>query len=216
MQNVSFKVVATVLAIFGVGLLIANFGTAHPVLLDDIAETLPNPGQVLEVSPNAIELFFDERSLHGGMNAELSTFFVVKLPASSVVAVGTMDLDNEFRDSMKAVLDEPLEEGEYVVRWVGVSNADNGYTEGVFNFFVGSNPDGIGTRNESGTAVGGVGGEAHGHGEGEEEGDSHNEGEEESHGEGEEEGGSHNEGEEESHGEGEEGDSHDDEGDGNN
>ncbi len=214
MQNVSFKVVAAVLAIFGVGLLLANFGTAHPVLLDDIAETVPNPGQVLEVSPNAVELFFDERSLHGGMNAERSIFYVVQLPASRLVAVGTMDLDNEFRDSMKAVLDEPLEHGEYVVRWMGVSNADNGYTEGVFNFFVGENADGIGTRNESGTAVGGVGGETHGHGE-EEEGDTHSE-EGDTHGHGEEEEGDMHSEEGDTHGEEEEGDMHGDEEDGGN
>lgn len=191
MKNFSLKLFAAVLAVFGVGLLIVNLGTAHPVLLDDIAETVPNPGQVLEVSPDAIELVYDERTLHGGMNAELSTFYVVKLPGSSVVAVGSMDLDNAFRDSMKAVLDEPLEDGEYVVRWIGVSNADNGYTEGIFNFFVGGNPDGIGIRSENGTAVGGPGGEAHGHGEGEEE-ESHGHGEEgEGHGD-EEEGGGNN------------------------
>lgn len=162
MKLATLKIFSVLFVVMGLGLLIMTSGIAHPVLFDDEPETIPNPGQVLTVSPDAIELLFDERSLHGGMNAEMSLFYVVKLPGSSVVARGSMDLTNEFRDTMKAELTEPLDHGEYVVRWIGVSNADNGYTEGIFNFFVGENADGVSTRNEQGTAVGGSG-EGHSH-----------------------------------------------------
>lgn len=165
MKNASLKMVAAVLAVLGIGLMIVNFGTAHPLLLDEAPETTPHPGEMLEVSPDVIQLTFNEDTVHGGMEPELSRFYVVQLPGSNVALMGGADLDDPARSSMKATLDEPLADGEYLVRWVAVSAADSGYTEGAFNFFVGGNPDGIGTRNEGGTAVGGPGGEGHGHGD---------------------------------------------------
>jgi len=120
----------------GVGLLLvlAGFGTAHPALRAN--ETVPGPGQLLRTSPTEIRLVFQLAPQEGGLVPEASFLWVVREEGRTLVAVGRVDLDVPERNVLRARLERELEPGVYFVRWVAVSQGDQGFSEGRFGFAV--------------------------------------------------------------------------------
>ena len=118
----------------GLVLILAGLGAAHPVLRAN--ETSPGPGQLLQSSPTEIRLVFQLAPQEEGLVPDASSFWVVKEEGRTLVAVGKVDLDAPERNVLRAKLERPLEPGVYFVRWVAVSQGDQGFSEGRFSFAV--------------------------------------------------------------------------------
>lgn len=128
------RFLAALLSVVGLAILFTNLGLAHPQLVNDTSN--PNPAALLDVSPEEIRLAFTKESTEGGMVADLSSFWLVRQTGAIVVVRGEVDLDDPDRASMVATLAEPLTPGIYTVFWVGVSAAENGFTQGSYQFAI--------------------------------------------------------------------------------
>ncbi len=136
MSKLSFKLLALVLAVIGVGVLAVNLVSAHPSLANFGNDSAPQPGTLLEVSPEEVRVVFNQESVHGGMDAENSLFYLIRQEGRAVVTVGKVDLDDPTRSVMVAELNQPLEPGLYTVKWIGISTPDGGFSEGAYDFAV--------------------------------------------------------------------------------
>lgn len=124
---------ALAVLIAGVALLIGSFGNAHPQFGGE--ESSPMPDEILIAQPSEVRLVFPSGAPQG-MDATRSYLWVVREQGERVVAHGSVDLDSADRNEMVAIIEEPLENGLYRVKWVGVSNDDDGFNEGEYVFAV--------------------------------------------------------------------------------
>lgn len=120
----------------GVGLLVGALGVAHPSLAEFGRASSPQPGSILDEVPSEVRLVFSEESVGGGLVPDQSIFWVYREQGAEVVATGEVDLDVAARNVMVAELPDNLEPGIYVVKWVGISQGDAGFSEGRYNFAV--------------------------------------------------------------------------------
>ena len=126
---------AFVVLVAGVGLIVANFGTAHPEFSAENAS--PMPDEVRSASPEEVRIVFPEGA-EGGIDAVRSAMWVIRVQGDTVVAFGGVDLDTADRIEMFAPIEEPLEPGLYMVKWVGISINDDGFSEGDYRFAISS------------------------------------------------------------------------------
>jgi len=115
----------------GLGLWLFFGATAHPSLRAN--EASPGPGDLLSSSPQQVKLVFNVELQ--GLVPWQSFFWVIQEKGLKVVALGQVDLNAPDRDVMIAKLPQ-LEPGVYQVKWVAVSKADQGFSEGSYSFAV--------------------------------------------------------------------------------
>ncbi len=125
---------AILLAIIGLGVLIASLVMAHPKL-KVVDPTSPKPGELLSAPPSEVRLAFLLGGNETGLDVNQSFFWVVKEDSATVVALGKVDPSAPGRDVMVAKLHE-LEPGVYLVKWVAVSTPDSGFADGSYSFAV--------------------------------------------------------------------------------
>lgn len=128
------KIFAMLLAVVGLGALVASLVMAHP-RLKVVDPTSPKPGELLNAPPSEVRLAFLLGGNETGLDANQSFFWVVKEDSATVVALGKVDPSAPGRDVMVAKLPK-LEPGVYLVKWVAVSTPDSGFAEGSYSFAV--------------------------------------------------------------------------------
>jgi len=128
------KISVMLLAVAGLGALVASLVLAHP-RLKVVDPTSPKPGELLNASPSEVRLAFLLGGNETGLDVNQSFFWVVKEDSATVVALGKVDSSTPGRDVMVAKLPK-LEAGVYLVKWVAVSTPDSGFAEGSYSFAV--------------------------------------------------------------------------------
>jgi methionine-rich copper-binding protein CopC len=124
---------ALAILVVGAALAISSFGSAHPEF--GAEESSPMPDEVLTSQPSEVRLVFPSGAT-GGIDATQSDMWVIAVQGDRVVAHGGVDLDTADRIEMFAPIEEPLENGLYRVKWVGISLNDDGFAEGDYVFAV--------------------------------------------------------------------------------
>lgn len=128
------KTCMMLLAVVGLGVLVASLAMAHP-RLKVVDPTSPKPGELLNASPSEVRLAFLLGGNETGLDSNQSFFWVVKEDSATVVALGKVDPSAPGRDVMAVKLPK-LEPGVYFVQWVAVSTPDSGFAEGSYSFAV--------------------------------------------------------------------------------
>lgn len=146
MKALSPKLFAMMIALLGVGVLVVNLVLAHPSLVGQ--DSSPQPGTLIDVSPERITVVFTVESVEGGLQADGSLFWLVQQTGRKALAIGRVDLDNADRNTMVAALEAPLEPGLYTVKWVGLS-AEGGFSEGDYDFAIQGEPSGTDGHQDS-------------------------------------------------------------------